>query len=250
MCIAAIAWNAHPRWRLLVAANRDEFHARPAAPLARWDDAPEVVAGRDLKGGGTWLGVHDAGRMVLVTNFRVPGYPKPDRPSRGGLVTGLLNGLPPETINLAPYNPFSLLVANKDRLHLLSNYPEESRIILPAGVHGLSNGAFANPWPKTRRLVHEIAQWTAQGSDDFSPLFAALRDESPHDSPGDGPGAGPEPRLSGVFIADPVYGTRCSTLVAIGHDGCGQMIERRFDDQGHASGETAISLNWGMAATD
>ena len=98
MCIAVLAWQAHPRWQLVVAANRDEYHARPAAPLARWDDGSGIIAGKDLTGGGTWLGVQEAGRLVLITNFRVARYPEPGRPSRGALVTGLLTGSDPEKV--------------------------------------------------------------------------------------------------------------------------------------------------------
>lgn len=243
MCIAAVAPNAHPRWALVVAANRDEFHAREAAPLERWNDGSGITAGRDLVGGGTWLGLHDSGRLVLVTNFRVPGYPKPGRPSRGGLVTGVLTGDDPQAIDLTPYNPFNLLVAEADgRATLLGNYPEIQRTPLPPGVHGLSNGAFTPAWPKTQRLCGKLSHWLSNDSDNLSPLFTALRDESPHDSPGDGSGLGPEPRLSGVFIRDSVYGTRCSTVVAIDRQGAGQIVERRFDADGAVSGETTLAF--------
>lgn len=244
MCIAAMALNAHPRWQLVVAANRDEYHARDAAPLAHWDDRPAILAGRDLKGGGTWLGVSENGRMVLVTNFRVPGYPKPERPSRGRLVTGLLDGHDPAAIDLAPFNPFNLVVANPQGAQFLSNHPEQQRSPLPSGVHGLSNGALAPAWPKTRRLCGDLSDWLAGDTHSIEPLFAALRDESPHDSAGDGPGEGPEPRLSGVFIRDPVYGTRCSTVILIDRQGSGRIAERRFDANGAVSGESVLDFRW------
>ena len=245
MCIAAVALNSHPRWALVVAANRDEYHAREAAPLAAWNDGSGITAGRDLVGGGTWLGLHEAGRLVLVTNFRVEGYPKPGRPSRGGLVTGLLQGDDPQGIDLTPYNPFNLLIAEMNgHATLLCNYPEAHRTNLPFGVLGLSNGAFTPAWPKTKRLCTNLKGWIEAGNDDPAPLFSALRDESPHDSPGDGLGLGPEPRLSGVFIHDATYGTRCSTVVAVDHSGYGRIIERRFDADGAVSGETALDFHW------
>src|SRR6476620_11021966 len=108
MCVAAFAWRAHPRWPLVVLANRDELHAREAAPLAAWDDGSGIIAGRDLRSGGTWLGLSEAGRLALVTNLRGYGLADPDKASRGGLVTGLLTGaLEPQSVDLTPYNPFN-----------------------------------------------------------------------------------------------------------------------------------------------
>ncbi|MEO5598988.1 MAG: NRDE family protein [Novosphingobium sp.] len=238
MCIAAAAWNAHPRWRLVVAANRDEFHARPAAPLARWDDGSGVIAGRDLKSGGTWLGVSEAGRFTLVTNYRVDGFPQPHRPSRGALVAALLGDADPAAVPIAEYNPFNLLSAAPGRALVLSNHPGESRQPMSDGVHGVSNGAFDAPWPKTQRVTAALSGWLQSDSADFTPLFAVLRDDRPL------PGPGPEPRLASVFINNPEYGTRCSTVMAIDHDGHGVISERSFDSHGNAAGEISISFTW------
>lgn len=245
MCIASLfAGAGHPRWRLVVAANRDEFHDRPAAPLARWGNG--IIAGKDLRSGGTWLGASEAGRLVLVTNYRAPGYPQPDRPSRGTLVTALLEGADPGTIAIAPYNPFNLFVADAAGAHLLANYPAERRQSLPEGIHGLSNGDFSLPWPKTRQLNAAMAAWLAENTDDLAALFAALREETPRaqELPADAPADTlPEPRFGAVFIADPTYGTRCSTVVAIAHDGAGLIAERRFDREGQATGETVLDFH-------
>ena len=248
MCIVAFALHAHPDWPLVVIANRDEYHSRASAPLAQWPKVngagSGIVAGRDLVGGGTWLGISESGRLVLVTNFRVPGFPQPARPSRGGLVTALLEGADPLGIDLAPYNPFSLLVADADgQALLLGNYPEPFNQPLPAGVHGLSNGPFTPAWPKTQRLCGALQDWLNGGGDETEPLFTALRDESPAESAEHGP----EPRLSSVFILDAVYGTRCSTVVAVDRAGQGKVIERRFDDEGLAVGE--VSVQFGQART-
>ena len=246
MCIAALAWQAHPRWKLVALANRDEFHARPAAPLARWGDAPDVIAGRDLQSGGTWLGVHegpdDAARFVLVTNHRAEGFPQPGRPSRGALVTDLLQGADPAAAPIYAYNPFNLFAASPDRLCLLTNHPEQ-RTVLPAGLHGLSNGPFGAPWPKTRALTAALARWLEAGAETTEPLFAALADETlPPAIPGE---SGPESPFSAVFIRNPAYGTRCSTLVLIDHHGLGMIIERRFDPDGATTGTTHLDLRWG-----
>ena len=245
MCIAVLAWQAHPRWQLVVAANRDEYHARPAAPLARWEKDDEtgsgIIAGRDITGGGTWLGVHEAGRLVLVTNFRVEGYPQANRPSRGGLVTGLLTGDNPEKVPLAPYNPFNLFCADLSGARFLSNHPADERGLLMPGVHGLSNGSFHLPWPKTRALSAAMQTWLGGEAEDPTALLTPLANEKPIETDSQGP----EPRLSGIFIRDPIYGTRCSTVVAIDRAGVGVMIERRFDADGVGFGETRVGFRWG-----
>lgn len=238
MCVAALAWQAHPRWRLVVLANRDEFHARTAAPLARWDDG--TIAGRDLEAGGTWLGLNEAGRFALVTNFRRPGYPKPGMPSRGGLVTGWLAGALPA--NMAAMNPFHLVCVETGGTRHVTNVPDLRETALGAGIHGVSNGAFDRPWPKTQRLAAVLGRWLDTEGTDDAPLFAALADETP--LPPEPDSEGPEQPFSPVFIRHPVYGTRCSTVVMIAHDGTGTIAEHRFDAAGERSGESRIAFRW------
>ena len=252
MCIAAIAYYAHPRWLLVVAANRDELHDRPAAPLARWPNE-SIIAGRDLQSGGTWLGISEAQRrLVLVTNYRAPGYPQPDRPSRGALVTGLLTGADPATVALAGYNPCNLAVIDARGGYLLSNYPGVQRQVITPGIIGLSNGAIAAPWPKTRQLCADLAGWLAEDRTDTAPLLAALARESPPPSATassaiwDQNGPDPEPRLSSVFIRNDTYGTRCSTLVVLDRHGQGHIFERRFTASGQITGETDFSFDWSV----
>ncbi|WP_310531092.1 NRDE family protein [Novosphingobium sp.] len=238
MCVAAVAWNAHPRWRLVVAANRDEFHERPTAPLTLWDDG--TIAGRDLRAGGTWLGVNAAGRFALVTNHRVEGFPKPDRLTRGGLVTGWLKG---EVLgDTKAMNPFNLFCAGPGGLRFVTNWPQSSET-LPPGVHGISNGPYDHPWPKAMQLSGALSNWL-EGDAGLAHLFVALRDETARE-PVDSRRTDPEPRLSGVFIKDPVYGTRCSTVIAVDATGLGRIIERRFDAAGIPSGETELAFNCG-----
>ena len=233
MCVAAIAWLAHPRWRLVAIGNRDEFHARATAPLAAWDNG--ILAGRDLQAGGTWLGAHPSGRFALVTNLRAAGFPREGMASRGALVTDLLLGQP--LGDLAAMNPFNLFVAGPDGAELLTNHPAPQRQPLAPGIHGLSNGSFADRWYKTLRLEAALAQWLVAGADDTAPLFAALADRTLAPDT-------PDAEFSSVFIAQPAYGTRCSTVVLVDEMGCGTIIERSFDALGAGTGEVALKFAW------
>ncbi len=235
MCVAAIAWRAHPRWHLVAIGNRDEFHARPAAALARWDNG--IFAGRDLEAGGTWLGV-SPDRFALVTNYRVDGYPKAHLTSRGALVTDWLLGKPPG--DLAGMNPFHLFAVGPDGAAHLSNHPAPARTVLAPGIHGMSNGGFDDRWGKTLRLEAALESWLGR-DDDPDALFAPLTDRT-RDSASDP--FGPAPEFSGIFIANPSYGTRCSTVVAIGRDGHATIAERRFGRDGEETGRTDIAFTW------
>lgn len=255
MCVLALAWQAHPHWQLVLAGNRDEFHARPAAPLARWKAPPHLLAGRDLQAGGTWLGVSEQGRLAVVTNRRGYGPPRPDAASRGALVTDLLsgNGDPgldtPQLagLDLARFNPFNLIVADRRRALYLTNQPEPTSAQLAPGVYGLSNGALDEPWPKTMQLKSAMLDWLMRDEEDVQPLFAALASRALPEigmaprAPSDVP---QEPPLSPIFIENPVYGTRCSTVVLIDAAGNGRIIERRFDADGGSTGETELRFRW------
>lgn len=251
MCVLAFAWRAHPKWPMVVAGNRDELHARPAKPLARWDHPSHVLAGRDLQAGGTWLGVSEQGRFALVTNLRGYGAPEPGRPSRGELVTDLLAGkghyADLRNAELSDFNPFNLIVADHRRARFLSNRPKSVRSLLAAGIYGLSNGALDEPWPKTMHLKARLLDWIVSSARRPEVLLDSLREES---LPGVGvrsavPSDVPqEPALSPIFIRNPVYGTRCSTVVAVNDQGRGVIIERRYTPAGDEAGETGLSFSW------
>jgi len=247
MCVLALAWRAHPRWQLVVAGNRDEFHSRPAAPLARWTDRMHILAGRDLESGGTWLGISEHGRFVVITNMRGFGPPAPGRRSRGALVTDLLDGADPSELPLEPYNPCNLIAIEGDRARFLSNRPATLRTDLDAGLFGLSNGALDEPWPKTLRLKSVLLAWLLGAADAPEALFDGLREETlppigiDAATPSD---IAQEPPHSPIFIRDPVYGTRCSSVVAIDRDGAGLFIERRYTPTAEIAGETRLSFAW------
>jgi uncharacterized protein with NRDE domain len=251
MCILAMAWRAHPRWHLVLAGNRDELHARPAAALARWDDSPHLIAGRDLQSGGTWLGVSDQGRMAVITNLRSLDGAQPDRMSRGALVTDQLSATgryaDPGLGDLMDFNPFNLIVADRGEARFLTNRPRPLHTALTPGLYGLSNGALDEPWAKTLQLKASLLEWLVDGANRPEALFDALRSETlpkagiePRE-PSDAP---LEPWHSPIFIRNPRYGTRCSTIVAIDTQGKGLIIERRFDADGAQTGESRIDFAW------
>lgn len=245
-----------------MAGNRDEFHARPTAALAPWQDDPSIIGGRDLRSGGGWAGAGPAGRMAVVTNVRDPLAAQAG-PSRGALVADFLRGREAAAVHMdrlagiaAAYAPFNLLLADNDSLEYLGNHPAE-RQTLAAGVHGMSNGALDAPWPKTRRLMAALSDWLqADGvralshserdpTPNLTPLWNALADEHrPLDSelPDTGIGLERERWLSPAFIRGDDYGTRASTVLLIDHDGHGEMHERRFGAQGVFQGESRVDF--------
>lgn len=249
MCVIAFAWNVHPRWRLLLIGNRDEAHARPSAPLTRWADAPNVLAGRDLEAGGTWMGVREPERAAVVTNVRDPRASK-EGASRGWLVGDFLRGADTAARHAATlereaarYRPFNLLLFDRDAARFVSSHPVVRLREIPAGVHGLSNGDLDAPWPKVRRATAVLRAWIDSGDDDFDPLFDGLADETlapATELPDTGVGAERERQLSPLFIRGAFYGTRATTLIALDRAGGGCIIERRFGPAGIAQGRTAL----------
>jgi uncharacterized protein with NRDE domain len=210
MCLILVAWKVHADYPLLVAANRDEFHERAAAPAAYWQDLPEILAGRDLQAKGTWLGVSRSGRFASVTNYRGGRDPSAAE-SRGALVSRfLLNGAPPETyiasLNGPAYSGFNLFVADHDELWWLSNRGNGARRLDP-GHYALGNFLLDSP------DVQEIKERFRNAPVAVEPLFSLVQS---------------------ARIVAPVYGTRCSTVVMRGRDGRMQFAERSFDAGGIA----------------
>jgi uncharacterized protein with NRDE domain len=248
MCLVVVALAAHPRYALVVAANRDEFHARAALP-AHWGEHPPytgLLAGRDLVAGGTWMGVRRDGRWALVTNVRDGRRDDPEAPSRGALVPGVLNTASTPANALAALGPmaaacngFNLLAGDAGGATWTSNRASETRT-LTHGIHGLSNARLDTPWPKLARTKDAVAAWAAGGGDDLAPLFAALADRSraPDEAlPATGVPLEWERLLSAPFIVSEDYGTRCSTVLTITRNGSARFFERSFDARGNAAGD-------------
>ncbi len=238
MCVVSVAWRAHPDWILLAAGNRDEYHARPTATLQRWDAYPAVLAGRDLVSGGTWMGISEAGRFVVVTNVSGLGLPDPALESRGKLVSDILSGtIAPaalEQADLDRFNAFNLIAIDKGRASVMTNRPSQSQSALPDGLHSLSNGLLTSPWPRKDDLDQRLKSWLSSDAQNWQDIFTLLSDEQiPAGRDG-----------SAIKIRDETYGTRCSTVVAIDHRGNGIIAERSFSRDGAVCGETDFAFSW------
>lgn len=239
MCLILLAYDAHPLYRLILAANRDEFFSRPAAPAAFWEDAPQLLAGRDLKEGGTWLGLTRSGRISAITNYRDPRSERKDAPSRGGLVSGFLRGAMPVEDYLAflgregaAYNGFNLIFGEMNRLCWFSNRGGDPQFLQP-GIHGLSNHLLDTPWPKVSHGKEAVERLVITGKNiEPDVLFAILADRTIAPDPllpETGVGIELERLLSPLFISAPTYGTRSSTVILIDREGEVTFIERSFN---------------------
>jgi len=256
MCLVVAAWNAHPRYRLVVAANRDEFHARPAMPARFWPQQPQLLAGQDLQAGGTWFGVDRDRRFGVITNFRDLDRPRPNAPSRGGFIPDFLGSrdTPADFLDriegdATAYAGFSLLLADATGLWFASNRADQFAPRLEPGIYGLSNHLLDTPWPKLLRTRGALTDWLGTVGDapqpDLEPLFSLLADRNPAEMPADLQGGIPAEwarALSSPFVNHAGYGTRCTTLLLIDHAGHAQFRERRFDAVGGIDGETAFDL--------
>jgi uncharacterized protein with NRDE domain len=241
MCLIVLAIKQHPSYKLILAANRDEYYDRPSAAPAFWEDAPEVLAGKDLKGGGTWLGITRSGRIAAVTNYRDPASVKTNAPSRGWLVRDFLLSRDDPVSYLERvrhdrmiYNGFNLIVGCKEDLFWYSNRGEEILPLCP-GLYGISNRLLNTPWPKVTRIKERLADLLAN-HENPSPkrLFDLLSDRSiPPDNrlPDTGVGIEWERILSPVYIASPTYGTRSSTLILLDENDRVTFMDRTFNSR-------------------
>ncbi|AOW93440.1 hypothetical protein BFN03_14430 [Rhodococcus sp. WMMA185] len=250
MCLVLFAWHTRPDLPLVIAANRDEFYARPAEPLQRWDEG--FVAGRDLLAGGTWMGVTDDLRFAAVTNVR-NGVPTAGARSRGTLPVEYLRA-PTSPADYAArvtavgseYGSFNLLVGDPDELWWTTNRPNGHRQRVEPGIHGLSNAQLDTPWPKvtggTRAFATALAADDGSADPDLEAYFDVLTDADPapwDDLPDTGVGPELELALSSRFIRYEGYGTRACTLLRVRPDGTYDITERRFDENG-MTGETRL----------
>ena len=227
MCLIVFAWNVVPGMPLIVAANRDEFDDRAALPAGWWDDHPQVYAGRDLRGGGTWMGITRDGRFAALTNIRAPSEQCTDVRSRGALVADFLAGTTTCEAYLAQlqqtadeFNGYNLLFGTASQLHWFSNRANDdvrNGGMIEPGVYGLSNAGFDSPWPKVIRSKAEFASLLCQAApeDAFFEMLTDTRKASDCRLPKTGVSIEFERALSAVCIDIPGYGTRVSTVVKL-----------------------------------
>ena len=265
MCLIAFAWRIHRRYPLVLIANRDEFHSRPAAPADFDPEAAEIYGGRDLFRGGGWLQVSTRERLAAVTNVRAGLNPAEKPRSRGLLVRDFVRGDGGATGFAAAlertagdHGRFNLLLWDGSALGFASNHPRPDHSTVSPGLHAMSNGAFDAPWPKSAHATRALGAWlaSAQGCSDkmdqaaLEPLFDALADTTvAPDSllPDTGIGEELERALSAPFVADESYGTRCSSVVLIGDDYL-VFAERRFGPNAVPTGESFVVLPFLRAA--
>ena len=247
MCLILVVWREHPRFPLVIAANRDEFHSRPTAPAGWWPGESPILAGRDLAAGGTWLGCTREGRFAALTNYRDPALVRTDMPSRGHLVTEVLRAGVSVAASLDTlrseghrYNPFNIIFSDGERLGIYESVTNSGRELGP-GLYGLSNHLLDTPWPKVRLAKSRLAT-ALDNPDDEPAILRLLRDDEPAadaDLPQTGITLEWERMVSSAFVRAPDYGTRCSTLVRIAADGEARFDEWSWDDAGLQSGRVS-----------
>jgi uncharacterized protein with NRDE domain len=237
MCLVFIAYEHHAQYSLVVAANRDEFYARPTSPAAFWDDEPSVLAGRDCEAGGTWLGMSRTGRFAALTNFRNPRRRLAKPPSRGTLVTDFLtsdsdglqytSGLLERADN---YNGFGLLVLGDDGLAYCTNGPSPAQRRLEPGLYGLSNHLLDTPWPKVVQGKQGVQRCLDRGVhvDDLFEVMTSRELSPDNDLPDTGVDIELERNFSAAFVDTEFYGTRSTTVLTISRDGHVGFQERTY----------------------
>ncbi|MFV0436284.1 MAG: NRDE family protein [Desulfopila sp.] len=257
MCLIVFAYRQHPGYRLVMAGNRDEFLDRPTAPLGYHFPGETIVAGRDLRGGGTWLALAGDGRLAAITNYRDPRRLLPSSPSRGEIIVDYLRSglsaaryLGKLAVRAADYNGFNLLLGDGQTLFHFSNISAQATLLAP-GLYGLSNQLLDTPWPKVVRVKALFRQALGAGPViDREAIFTLLADaQRPEDEllPDTGVGRRQERLLSTIFIHSPEYGTRSSTLLTIADKGTAELCERSYRHQGEAevAGERCFQLQLG-----
>ncbi len=240
MCLILLANDCHPKYSLVVAANRDEFYQRQTLPAAFWPQAPSILAGRDVDHGGTWMGITTAGRFAALTNFRDPSNHKTHAPSRGYLVHKYLESTSPiksymqNLLNEGQrYNGFNLLAGTPETLYYFSNREKVIRH-LEKGYHGLSNALLDVPWPKITKGIKKLTACLQEHEVYYEDLFEIMADKelaNDSDLPQTGVSIELERMLSAIFIESPDYGTRSTTVMLIDRNNHVQFWERSFSPQ-------------------
>jgi uncharacterized protein with NRDE domain len=244
MCLILLMWRVHPEYPCVLAANRDEFHGRPTEAAGWWPEIPDLLAGKDMEAGGTWLGITRGGRFAALTNYRDPALVRHGVPSRGKLVTGFLGSRESVADALErlrrvgeTYNPFNMIVSDGDRLGIFESVRRDGRE-LGAGIYGLSNHLLDTPWPKVRIGKSRLTEALTHLQDETA-VMRLLRDDQPapdEELPQTGITLEWERLVSSAFVRAGEYGTRCSTLLRVDRAGGAVFDEWSWDRHARESG--------------
>lgn len=241
MCLISLAFKVHPRYPLILIANRDEVYKRPARKAQFWveEGYPNILAGKDMEAGGTWLGVHKDGKWGALTNYRNFEHIKAHAPSRGELVLDFLKQEVSSQEYLekirkggGEYNGFNLLLGDKEEIFHYSNISGVVTQVAP-GIHGLSNALLNTSWPKSQRANRGLEAVLKEEKVSIDGLFEILNDSTQAEEgqlPNTGLPLDMEKAVSSVFIKSENYGTRCSTLFLVKQDGRKEFYERTYDN--------------------
>jgi uncharacterized protein with NRDE domain len=251
MCLILLLWRVRPEFPCVLAANRDELHDRPSASADWWPGSAGILAGKDLKAGGTWLGVGRDGRFAALTNYRDGAAARESVPSRGRLVTEVLESRASVTDTLdrlraagPRYSPFNMIFSDGDRLGVYESAGGHGRELAP-GVFGLSNHLLDTPWPKVRNAKSALSSALTDLADENA-ILHLLRDDRPapdHELPGAGVRPEWERLLSSAFIRSDGYGTRCTTVFRIDRNGGAQFDEWSWDRAGDETGRKTFRFD-------
>lgn len=251
MCILFLAINQHEKYPLVILANRDEFQERPTTSARFWKEYPELLAGRDEKEGGTWLGITKKGKISALTNYRDIPLHKEGRESRGLLVKDFLTS---EISTLTyldlliskreSYNPYNILIGNQKELYVYNNVSNESQK-LTDGFHGLSNAYLNSPWPKISRGIEHLKEYILSSELKKEELFSIMKDETKAPDellPNTGVGLEKERFLSSIFIQNPVYGTRSTAILLFDRQNTVSFYERSYSPTGDITNEFEVRI--------
>ena len=240
MCLINLHFQDHPNYKLIVAANRDEFYDRPTSPAHFWVDEPNLLAGRDLVQMGTWLGITKNGRFAALTNYRDPAQFGVVKASRGEIVknflienTSTLDFIDKLNLKKDHYNGFNIIIGNAEQLHYYNNINEQI-IEIPRGTHGLSNHFLNTPWPKVssgKSMLHNyVVKHKVLDADELFTILLNAELAEDANLPNTGVELELERQLSPLFIRTPNYGTRCSTVLLVDNDNNVTFIERTYEN--------------------
>lgn len=251
MCLILFSYQQHPSFQLILAANRDEFYSRPTQPVAFWNDEPDIIGGRDLQGGGTWLGISKKGRIAALTNYRDPSLVVPDAPSRGNLVAGFLKDECTAEIFFSRlkqegdiYSGFNMLAGDGESLLYYSNV-QKKIVHLAPGFFGISNRFLDTPWPKVVRGKILLMPFFEMENPDTNGILDVLSDQVyPPDTelPDTGVGLEWERILSPLFITSEVYGTRSSSVILMGNNRDVVFFERTYNGKEYDVREVSVKI--------